>query len=195
MHTLRVLVNGSEVLATEPQPVAWLSWDLLASIFSPSYATLRVSGAVEVEPGQHDVLEWLDSHPLEAEDSVEVQVLPEAGYSRVLRRRSAAEQETFRREVILAELSGELDAARIGPCQQHRASCFLQLDVGSRPVIEVRTTAEIDTLTASGMWSTGYRQSEWRLRIATLSDRETEGASSTAFWSSTSYSAKLQLGD
>jgi hypothetical protein len=194
MRSLRVRLNNRDLLWTAPYPVAWLSWDLHTGLQEEHHAGLTVSGAIEVGPGEHDMLDWLVFHPLSSNDKLEFQITELPGAAPFVARRTAAQQEELRQHVLAAERSGELEAARIGPRVQRRQACSMLLAAPGRSPISATTTADIDLIRSEGLWSPEVKPDQWRISMATVPSKGVAHAASTYFWSAINEPIYVELG-
>ena len=193
MHTLRVLRNGVELLSTASDAVAWPSWDVIACRNEAHYAGVSVGGAVEVQPGVYDTLQWLEFMPLEPGDSLELQVVRGSGSTPAASRSTAAENEALRQRFNSAEAASEYDAIRTGPRQEFRASCALRVNAPGPRQVEVSAASPIETIFASGLWSSQHKPEQWLLRVATYPHAE-PNAQSSQWWSSIEEPTRVVLG-
>ena len=194
MHTLRIMVDGHELISTAAHPVAWLSWDVITCLQEEHYAGISVSGSVEIAEGKYDMLDWLVFHPLPAGADLELQILPGAGSTPFRERRTPAEQEALHQAFLRAKVSGEFAAARIRVPPHYRLSCSLVLEAPDHEPLLASTNDGIDTLSSSGMWSSGHKSDHWRLHLGTVPAKGLPGAAAISFWCPIREPVHLKLG-
>ena len=156
MHTLRIRLNNRDLLWTAPYPVAWLAWDLYTDVQAEHYAGLTVSGAIEVNPGEHDMVDWLVFHPLSSNDKLEFQITELPGSAPFVARRTAAQ----RRSCAKRSLPRSGLASLMRPALVREFGAARRVQWCSRPQAGLRSRQLLlPILTSSGLKVFGLRRS------------------------------------